>query len=134
MGDPCSVVAICGLAMFVFADLWQRFFIRAGIRFDGDICSHSTDSKGTPFMTHFYAGERVGTHERGSHRHLGAIRDNKLMPASKFLNIAEQIIPTATIQPAAMLAKFVKDLLHLKSRQNVLNQNSRLDAPLRNAQ
>ena len=61
------------------------------------------------------------------HGDLGAIRENIFGNFFKAFDETENVIPPAAVEPGSMIPQFVKDFIHLKSRQDRLDQNGRFD-------
>lgn len=69
----------------------------------------------------------IGIHEPDLHRHILAIRKDSALVHSPFLDEAEYVIPTSTIQPARVVSQFEEDLFHLEGSGESLNQDSSPD-------
>src|SRR5215470_14179933 len=50
-------------------------------------------------------------------------------PRPELLDDAEQVVPPARVQPGAVVAQLVEDLLHLERRRDRLDQHGRPDRP-----
>src|SRR5207247_5573256 len=77
---------------------------------------------------------RVRAHERHGHRDLGAIRQHEFGPGAKSLDDAEEIVPATGVESRGMVAQLVKDLLHLESGVDGLNENRRAHRSAGNAE
>ena len=62
------------------------------------------------FVACFDEKLNVSVHERNGHCDCGAVWQNKVGILTKFLDHAEDIIPSTAIQPRAMVTKLVDDL------------------------
>ena len=69
----------------------------------------------------------------GSHGHQRAICQNEIRLISEPLDTTEDIIPSAAIEAGRMIFEFVEDLIHLKRRQDRLDQHSRSNRTAGNA-
>ena len=77
---------------------------------------------------------RVGAHERDGHRHGRAVGEHELLPVPELLDHAEDVVPAARVQAGRVLAQLVEDLVHLERGEDRLDQDGRLDRPLRHAE
>ena len=59
--------------------------------------------------------QRVGFQEGTIHADLGAVGQDIFRVIAQRLDIAENIIPAATVQPNNMVFERVKDFIHFKS-------------------
>src|SRR5436309_6778106 len=97
MRDPGAVMPIGCFATLILADLLQRLFVRDGIALNRDVSSHAAHGKSAALMAGLDARERVGPHERGGHRHLRSVRNDKLLFAGKLLDVTEDVVPAPAV-------------------------------------
>lgn len=62
-----------------------------------------------------------------------ARQDSKEDEFTKLVDEGGRIVPDATIKAEGMVAQLVQDLLHLKGRQHILNEDTCLHCPCRNS-
>src|SRR5208282_1509992 len=62
------------------------------------------------------------------------IRQHEFRMRPKLLDETENIIPAPAVQPRGMFAQFVKNLVHLKRRQNGFDQDGGANRPAWNTQ
>src|SRR5258708_7233066 len=67
----------------------------------------------------------VGPHERDGHRHLHAVGQHR----AELLDRAEDVVPAARVERAAVVAQLMEDLVHLERRQDRLDQDGAADRP-----
>src|ERR1051326_499239 len=132
MSDPGPVVAVGSFAAFVFANFLQRFFVRGRIALDRNVSSHAAHREGAAFVAGLDAQKRVGAHEWSGHGNLRAVGNDEVFSAREFLDVAEQIIPPATVQTGAVFAQFIQNFLHLKTGKDRFDEDRGLDRALRN--
>lgn len=77
------------------------------------------------------ADEEVGVapHEVLGHPDLDAVREEAVRMALEGLDVAEDVVPSPTVEPDGVIPQLVKDLVHLKHRGKRLDQDRRPDAP-----
>ena len=66
----------------------------------------------------------IGLHEWDRHGNVRSVREDKVGVLSKLFDDAENVIPPSTVQSRAVAPEFIDNLIHLKDRQNGLNQHS----------
>ena len=78
------------------------------------------------------ADEEVGVapHEVLSHPHLHPVGEEAVRVALEGLDIAEDVVPSSTVQPNGVVPQLMEDLIHLKHRRKSLDQDRSPDAPL----
>ena len=132
--DPRAVESVSRLSHLVLANLRQRDLVHLGITPARDERGHAADRVRAARVTR--ADEKLGVraHERHGHRHLEAIREHEVVSVSELLDHREDVVPTAGVQPGRVVAQLVQDLLHLERRQDRLDEDRRLDRPLRQPQ
>lgn len=77
------------------------------------------------------ADEEVGVapHEVLSHPHLNPVREEAVRLGLECLDVAEDVVPSSTVEPDGVLPQLVEDLIHLKHRRKGLDQDRSPDAP-----
>ena len=134
MRDPCAVETVCGLAVLVLLHLRQGHAIHLGVATRGNERRHPTHRVRVVLVASLDKKLGVRAHERHGHRHLRTIGQHEIRPVPELLDDAEDVVPAARIQTARMRAQLVKDLLHLESGQDRLDQHRRPDRATRNFQ
>ena len=134
MRDPGAVEALARLALLVLAHLLERNAVHLRIAARGDERGHAADRVRAAAVARLHEQLRVGTHERHRHRHRRAVRQHELGTVAELLDDAEDVVPAAGVQSGRVLAQLVQDLLHLEGGENRLDEDGRLDRPLRHAQ
>ena len=71
----------------------------------------------------------VALHEVLGHAHEHAVRKETIRMIPERLDIAEYVVPTATIETCRVLLQLVEDLVHLEDCGKCLDEHRRLDAP-----
>ena len=69
----------------------------------------------------------VGLHKWDPHGNVRSVREDKIGVLPELLDDAENIIPPSTVQSRAVIPELVDNLIHLKDRQNCLNQHGSSD-------
>ena len=123
MSDPRPVVTVPGLAFLVGANLGQSLFIGLGVVLDRDLGRHPAHGVDVAPVAGLDDQLRIGAHERGSHRHLGPVRQDECGVVLEFAYGAEDIIPAAAVQAGRVLPQFPEDFIHLKGSQDVFDQD-----------
>jgi hypothetical protein len=100
MRYPRAVVSGFHFPKLVLTYLVHRGLVRSGIIFDRDLRGHTTHSVDLPLVTSLNEQVYVRLEESLVHRHFRAIRKNHVGPVSKLLDVAEDVIPPAAVQPA----------------------------------
>ena len=70
----------------------------------------------------------------GCHSYLGAVGINELRMIAELFDGAKDIVPAATVQTRGVLPQLIEDFVHLKGRQDGLDENRRFNSTLGNAQ
>lgn len=70
----------------------------------------------------------IRVHERNSHGHGRAIRQNKVGVLAELLDKRKDIIPAAAVETRAVVAELIDDLVHFKGSVDGLNQNGGTDS------
>src|ERR1700757_499241 len=68
------------------------------------------------------------------HRDLPAIRHDAVRIFGEFLDEAVDVVPTAAIEPGRVIAKLVKNFVHLEGGEYRFDQHSRADCSLRESE
>ena len=134
MGDPGAVEALARLALLVLAHLRERGGVHLGIAAGGDEGGHAAHRVRAARVAGLDEQLRVGAHERDRHRHVRPVGEHELLPVPELLDHAEDVVPAARIQAGRVLAQLVEDLVHLERGEDRLDQDGRLDRPLRHAE
>lgn len=71
----------------------------------------------------------VGAHEVLGHADEGAVGEEAVGAGAERLDVAEDVVPAAAVEPRRVVAQLVQDLLHLEHRRQRLHQHRRPDAP-----
>ena len=116
MGCPRAIVANAYLAQLVLSHPLHGFFIGIEIVTDGDLRGHASDCVHAAFMAGVDQQFNLGAKEGLLHNYIAALRQHTIGPVPEFLNKAEDVIPAAAVQSGGVVAQFVQDLVHLKSR------------------
>jgi len=69
----------------------------------------------------------VGLHEWDSHGNVRSVREDKVGVLPELFDDAENIIPPSAVQSRTVVPEFIDNLIHLKDRQNCLNQDGSSD-------
>lgn len=72
----------------------------------------------------------VASHEMLRHADLNPVGKKAVGVSLKRLDVAENVVPSAAVQPHGMLPQFMKNFIHLKRCWKCFDQHSRPDAPL----
>ena len=70
----------------------------------------------------------IALHEVLGHAHEHAVRKETIRMIPERLDIAEYVVPTATIETCRVLLQLVEDLVHLEDCRKRLDEHCRLDA------
>src|SRR4029079_8662823 len=125
MRNPCAVVPGAYLAQLVFSDPLHRLLIGFWIIANWDLRGHSSHSVNAAFVAGMDEQINVRTKEGLFHRDVAALRQYAVRPVPELLDEAEYVIPAAAFQRRGMIAQLVKNLIHLKSGGDGLNQHRR---------
>jgi hypothetical protein len=71
---------------------------------------------------------RVGAHEALRHADEGAVGEQAVGVGAERLDVAEDVVPAAAVEPHRVVAQLVQDLVHLERRRQRLDQHGRPDA------
>jgi hypothetical protein len=71
---------------------------------------------------------RVGAHEALRHADEGAVGEQAVGVGAERLDVAEDVVPAAAVEPRRVVAQLVQDLVHLERRRQRLHQHGRPDA------
>src|SRR5579884_631479 len=68
------------------------------------------------------------------HCHLGLVGIDEFGMVAKLFDGTEDVVPTTTVQARRVLSQFIEDFVHLKGRQNRLNQHRGFNRACGNAE
>ena len=134
MGDPGAVESLRRFALLVLAHLGEGDRVDLGIAARRNERGHATHRERTPAVAGLHEQLAVGAHERDGHGHGAPVRKDHLRPMAELLDHAEDVVPAAGIEAGRVLAQLEEDLVHLEGGQDRLDQDGRLDRPLRDAE
>lgn len=72
---------------------------------------------------------RVRAHEVLGHADEGAVGEEAVRVRAERLDVAEDVVPAAAVEPHRVIAQLVQDFVHLEDRWQRLHQHRRPDAP-----
>ena len=127
VGHPRAVEPVGGFALLVLAHAGERPGVHVGVAAAGNERRHATDGVGAAPVAGADQEVGVGPHERHRHGDLGAVGQHPLGALPEFLDDAEDVIPAPGVEPGAVLAQLVEDLLHFERREDRLDQDRRAD-------
>ena len=130
MCDPGAVEAVAGLAQLVVPHARERRLVHLGIAPRRDERRHAADR--VRLVPVARPDEQLGVrpHERHRHRHLRAVGQH----GPELLDRAEDVVPPARVERAAVVAQLVEDRLHLERRRDRLDQHRAADRAARDAE
>ena len=132
--DPGAVEALRRLALLVLPHLLERDRVHLGVAARRDEGRHAAHRVRAAAVARLDEELAVRAHERHRHRHGGAVGEHELGPVPELLDHAEDVVPAAGVEPGRVLAQLVEDLVHLERGEDRLDQDGRLDRPLRDAE
>ena len=127
MGDPGAVVSGAHFAQLVLAHACHSFLVRLRIVTDGDLRGHASHGMDSAAMAGVDEQLDIGAQERLLHGDGAAVGQHKVRTASEFLDETKNVIPAPAVQPDGVVAQFVEDFIHFKSRGNGLDQHGSAD-------
>src|SRR5690349_9514881 len=107
----------------VLADLLERLSVQRRIALDGDLRRHAPERVNSPAMTGANHQLGVALEKRLLHGDLSAIGQHALRAASQLLDVAEDVIPAAAVQPGRVIPQLPQDLVGLERGENGLDQD-----------
>ncbi len=135
MRHPGAVEAVRRLAGLVVAHLGQGDGVHLGIAPARDERGHPAHGVRAPAVAGLHQQLGVGAHERCCHGDRIALGQHELAPpGAELLDDAEQVVPPARVQPGAVVAQLVEDLVHLEGGRDRLDQHGCPDGPAREAE
>src|ERR1700719_2934389 len=126
MSDPCAIVARFYFTKLVTAHFVEGLLVRGFIIANWNLRRHSAHGMNAAPMTDLNQQIDVGTQKMSLHRDLRSVGENEFRTRAEFLDIAENVVPPAAVEPGRMLAQFVKDLVHFESGDDLIGRAGRI--------
>ena len=125
--DPGAVVSVRRLAALVGLDLRERGAVELGVTLDRNLRGHATHGVGAAAVAGLNQGQAVALEEVRLHRDAEAIGEHEVRATAELLDEREDVVPAAAVEPRAVLAQLVQDLVHLEGCEDGLDQHRGAD-------
>lgn len=100
------------------------------MKFCNKLTYHATHGVDTAAVAGLDEEEGVGAHEVLGHADEGAVGEEAVGVGAERLDVAEDVVPAAAVEPHRVVAQLVQDLVHLEHRRQRLHQHRRTYASL----
>lgn len=94
---------------------------------DGDLGGHAAHGVDAALVAGLDEELDVGVHEGDGHGDGAAVGQDEVGVVAELLDGAEDVVPAAAVEPGAVVAQLVEDLVHLEGRQDRLDQHRAAD-------
>src|SRR6056297_32090 len=98
MGNPSPIMACQDLSQLVCSYTFQSCLSLVSSASNRNLCGHTSHCKSSPLMTYVDECGHIGLHKRRCHGEILPIGGNIMRRSFKPLDVAESIIPSATVQ------------------------------------
>lgn len=95
----------------------------------GQLIYHAAHGVDSATVAGVYEEVGVGAHEVLGHADEGAVGEEAVRVGAERLDVAEDVVPAAAVEPRRVFAQLVQDLVHLEHRWQRLHQHRCPDAP-----
>lgn len=127
VSNPGSVMACLDFTELVGVDAFHSLVVCSFVVLDGDLSGHSSHGVDLTSVAGLDEKLDVGIHEWHGHGDGRSVWEDKVGVLAEFLDHAEDVIPSSTVQAGGVVAELVDDLVHLKSGKDGLDQDRTSD-------
>ncbi|OMP12691.1 hypothetical protein COLO4_02871 [Corchorus olitorius] len=126
MGDPRSVMTVTRFKLFIGLHFVEHLIVTLRV-FARNKCRHAAHRKGTALVAGFDQQARVGAQERLIHSDDLTIGQYTIGIIFQGFDIAEDIVPTPTVQADDVVTQGMQNFVHLENRRQRFNQQGGFD-------
>lgn len=130
MRNPRAVVAVVRFQRFIRFHFGKDLIVAFNV-FARDKRRHTAHRERAALVTGFDQQARVGAQKRFVHRYHLPVRQDAIRVIFQRFDIAENIIPTTTVETDDMITQRMKNLIHLENSRQRFNQQGRFDRTAR---
>lgn len=133
VGDPGAVVAGAHLAQLVGAHAVHGRVVGGLVVLDGNLRRHAAHGVHAALVARLDEQLDVGVHEGHRHGDAAAVGQDEARVLAELFDDGKDVIPAAAVEPGAVVAQLVDDLVHLEGGEDGLDEHSAADGAARQA-